>query len=717
MLFKRLLTSMAALLVSVAIFAQTPLPRLDPHPRLFLSDRDFDEIRARVARVDAGDHSSPHHTALAAMHELIMVRAATAGLSDDPLSKEFDASGLRMLDTSRSALERILLCSYAFRFTGEQRFLDHATSDLLSVCNFSDWNAGRHFLDAAEMALAVGIGYDWLYDHLSSETRATLADALVRNAFEPLADEDAAWFYYAEGNWNQVCNAGLAAAAVAIQGDRQADLAIRGDIQQDIDLEKRDSTLQRIIDDAIWSNSRAMQAIYSPSGCYVEGPNYWNYGNAFQVLLLTLFEQTFGSDFGLSETPGFRESARYRTMVRRHPVSIRWPSTTDRRPAGHIFNYSDNIDESKPAYALWYFADRFGDDSLISDELAMLLAGSAADVADSVREGSGSEGRAGSRYGDSSEVRLLPLFMTYLLRGGPSEASSSGTSAQPKLYVNEGRPGILEDMPLMIVKGSDYYLGVKGGSPTANHAHMDGGSFVYDAFGQVWAIDPDRDSYQELEAECKRLGGDFWDMSQESVRWQMPGMNNRSHNTITVNDRDFNVKGKAELVGTIASTGGGRSAKAANGRSAKATGEGRSAKAAYGAILDMSSLYEGELAAAERRISVDGNGNLTVEDRLTALPGKDADIRWSFVTPAEVTVTRRGIRLLSGGTMDRNEGIMDRNEGTMVLLRTKSRTRVTYRRFPSDSDAYSICGFEATVPRGRSAVLTTSAKQAKHLKH
>lgn len=633
------------------------------------------------------------------MHELIMVRAATAGLSDTPLSMAFDASGLRMLDTSRSALERILLCSYAFRFTGEQRFLDHATSDLLSVCNFSDWNAGRHFLDAAEMALAVGIGYDWLYDHLSSETRATLADALVRNAFEPLADEDAAWFYYAEGNWNQVCNAGLAAAAVAIQGD----------IQQDIDAEKRDSTLQRIIDDAIWSNSRAMKAIYSPSGCYVEGPNYWNYGNAFQVLLLTLFEQTFGSDFGLSETPGFRESARYRTMVRRHPVSVRRPSTTDRRPAGHIFNYSDNVDELKPSYALWYFADRFRDESLVSDELEMLLGSRTADEAGG-SSWTGTDGWSGIRYDDSSEARLLPLFMTYLLRGGPSEASSSGTSARPQIYINRGRPGVLEDMPLMIVKssgkepdGSGYYLGVKGGSPTANHAHMDGGSFVYDAFGQVWAIDPDRDSYQELEAECKRLGGDFWDMSQESVRWQMPGMNNRSHNTITVNGRDFNVKGKAELVGTIASTGGGRSAKAANGRSAKVTGEGRSAKAAYGAILDMSSLYEGELAAAERRIWIDGNGNLTVEDRLTALPGKDAEIRWSFVTPAEVTVTRTGIML--------------RSEGTMILIRTRSRIRVSYFESPSDADGIRIFGFEATVPRSRSAVLTTSAKQAKHLKH
>ena len=725
---------MAALLAGVAIFAQTPLPEPAPHPRLFLSDRDFDEIRARVANPGTGDHASPHHTALAAMHELIMVRAATAGLSDAPLSMAFDAGGLRMLDTSRSALERILLCSYAYRFSGERRFLDHAASDLRAVCSFSNWNADRHFLDTAEMALAVGIGYDWLYDELCEDDRSAIISALERNAFDPAADEDTAWFYYAEGNWNQVCNAGLAAAALAIQGDRQADLTIRGDIQQDIDAEKRDSTVQSIIDDAIWSNRRAMQAIYSPSGCYVEGPNYWNYGNAFQVLLLTLLEQTFGSDFGLSETPGFRESAFYRTMVRRHPATVSRPSSTDFRPAGHIFNYSDNVDEFKPAYALWYFADRFGDESLVSDELEMLLGSRTADEAGG-SSWTGTDGWSGIRYDESSEVRLLPLFMKYLLRGVPGGASKaqavdpevragcpgtsedrdsaaevragspgtsevqassaevhtgdSGTSAHPQIYINRGRPGILEDMPLMIVKGSDYYLGVKGGSPTANHAHMDGGSFVYDAFGQVWAIDPDRDSYQELEAECKRLGGDFWDMSQESVRWKMPGMNNRSHSTITVNDRDFNVKGKAELTGTISSDSKDGAAKATTSRS-EAEESGKTAKASNGAILDLSSLYEGELAAAERRISVDGNGNLTVEDRLTALPGKDADIRWSFVTPAEVTVSRRGIMLKNGGTM--------------VLLRTKSRTRVTYREFPSGSETYRICGFEAKVREGKTVV-------------
>lgn len=607
---------MAALLLSVAIFAQQSLVNknvnsinnfvsftedkavTDAHPRLFLTDSKFEIIRGKTG-------------ISATLNALIMSRAEEISADFTPVQVAFDASGLRMLETSRLALERLLFCSYAYRLTKDRRYLDHATFDLRTVCNFSSWNAERHFLDAVEMALGVGIAYDWLYDELGDDDRSVIISALERNALEPAADEDIAWFYWSEGNWNQVCNAGLVTAALAVYGDS-----------------KIDSTVQRIITDAIWSNRRTMETIYSPVGCYAEGPNYWSYGNMFQAILLSAFESATGSDQGLSSVEGFDKTARYKQLTY--------------RPYDNIFNYSDNIDELKPAYPLWYFAWKFGDWSLIDQELSLL-----------------SEGK----YSDSSEFRLLPLLMMYALRM-PDRTQNADTSNRTQTYINYGTPDRLDDLPLMMVKGSDFYLGIKGGSPTTNHAHMDGGSFVYDAFGKTWAIDPGRASYTEMEKACSEQGGDFWDMSQESLRWQFLTMNNKGHSTITVNDKEFNVKGKAQIIETIDS--------------------------AYGALLDLSSLYEGELEKAERRIWVDDYGRLTVEDCLSALPGKEAEIRWSFVTPANVTVSRKGIRLES--------------EGTMVLLRTKSKARISYRLFPSDSDAYSICGFEARIKGGEKVV-------------
>lgn len=636
---------MAALLLSVAIFAQqSPANKnvnsinnfvsftedkavTDAHPRLFLTDSEFEIIRGKTG-------------ISATLNALIMSRAEEISADLSPVQMVFDASGLRMLETSRLALERLLFCSYAYRYSKDKRYLDHATFDLRTVCNFSSWNADRHFLDAAEMALGVGIAYDWLFDELGDDDRSVIISALERNALDPAADEDIAWFYWSEGNWNQVCNAGLATAALAVYRDS-----------------KSDSTAQRIITDAIWSNRKAMETIYSPEGCYAEGPNYWSYGNMFQAVLLSAFESATGSDQGLSSVEGFDKTAKYKQLTYR-------PNGNISRPNGHIFNYSDNIDELKPAYPLWYFAWKFGDWSLIDQELSLL-----------------SEGK----YSDSSEFRLLPLLMMYALRmpdaglkplEEPGHAKKlKSPSDRTQTYINYGTPDRLDDLPLMMVKGSDFYLGIKGGSPTTNHAHMDGGSFVYDAFGKTWAIDPGRASYTEMEKACAEQGGDFWDMSQESLRWQFLTMNNKGHSTITVNDKEFNVKGKAIITETISPTSEG---------SLKATDD------QYGAVMDLSSLYEGELSGAERRIWVDDSGRLTVEDCLTTLPGKDAEIRWSFVTPAKVTVSRKGIRL--------------ENEGTMVLLRTKSKARVRYRLFPSDSDAYSICGFESRIKAGEKVV-------------
>ena len=51
--------------------------------------------------------------------------------------------------------------------TSEKKYLNRAVKEMLAVSAFSDWNPS-HFLDVAEMTMAVSIGYDWLYDGLSA---------------------------------------------------------------------------------------------------------------------------------------------------------------------------------------------------------------------------------------------------------------------------------------------------------------------------------------------------------------------------------------------------------------------------------------------------------------------------------------------------------------------------------------------------------------------
>jgi len=70
--------------------------------------------------------------------------------------------GPRLLQVSRECLHRIYALGLAYRWTGEEKYANKAIENMLTVCDFNDWNPS-HFLDVAEMSHAVGLGYDWLY--------------------------------------------------------------------------------------------------------------------------------------------------------------------------------------------------------------------------------------------------------------------------------------------------------------------------------------------------------------------------------------------------------------------------------------------------------------------------------------------------------------------------------------------------------------------------
>ena len=54
----------------------------------------------------------------------------------------------------------------------------------MAAAAFEDWHP-PHFLDTAEMTNAVAIGYDWLYDVLTPEQRATLKTAIIEKGLKP----------------------------------------------------------------------------------------------------------------------------------------------------------------------------------------------------------------------------------------------------------------------------------------------------------------------------------------------------------------------------------------------------------------------------------------------------------------------------------------------------------------------------------------------------
>lgn len=602
------------------------------HPRLILDKNDFARLKGMVGGADV----------VGKLHDHIM-RVADETIADTKtLAFTLDASGKRILDVSRDALARLSSCAYAYRMTGQAKYLDKAVRDLSDVCGFSSWNPS-HYLDVAEMATAVSIAYDWLYDSLSSSLKTKVVNALKDYALQTSRNSSYTWWYSRIGNWNQVCNGGLVCAAVAIY-------------------ENCPELAQAVIDDAIRTNRTAVEGIYAPDGAYPEGPTYWGYGTIYQVLMLAVLEDIFGTDYGLSSSQGFMDTGMFKIF--------------SRGSMGMQFNFADNGVSNNSNYALYYFASKRNEPSMLFNEVENLL------------DRKGSDGIY--TYTGSEQKGLIPLCLKYAM-----DMDFAGlTGPSQKFYAAQG------NTPVMMCRSgwehADHYLGIKGGQDGYLHGHMDGGSFVYYADGVRWAMDINRQNYADVEVGLKKLGGQLSDYTQNSLRWRLFRLNCRQHNTLTVNDKDHDVTAFVKMTAT----------------------ENTSSRMA--ATFDLAPLFDGDLAKAERTAALCENEYLEIKDVLKAPVGKNAHVRWTMVTMAKPEILSDGIQLT-------------RKSASKKL--SVQGGRVTYRIWSSDLDDYDdvlrvdgnpieapinnsadtdkyiyICGYEIDIPSGQEVTLVTTLR-------
>ena len=364
-------------------------------------------------------------------------QVADVALDQPPSEREME--GRRLLGVSREALKRVLSLAFAYRIDGDARHLGRAREELLAVAAFSDWNPD-HFLDVGEMAAAVAIGLDWLRDDLVDADQRALEEALIRHALQPVyggeRDGPRFWWETTKNNWNSVCYAGLVMAAVAVA--------------------PREPTLgATAISAAIRENPRALGE-YAPDGVYPEGTAYWNYGTSFQVLLIDALRAALGDDFGLAGAPGFAESANF--ML--HATG----------PSGRNFNFADASERPDADWPLVWFA-REND----RPELARLA-----------------YERAAQRGGVPSD-RLLAMAALWW----PDHDKATDASDPPLAWAGRGKVPVVA-MRTAWNDPNAAYLAAVGGPASANHNHMDAGSFVYERGGVRWAIDLGLQSYHSL---------------------------------------------------------------------------------------------------------------------------------------------------------------------------------------------------------------------------
>ena len=258
--------------------------------------------------------------------------------ADDLLNEPellYEKDGPRLLRISKACVDRIYDLGIAWRWTGDEKYAEKIKENLLAVCSFPDWNPS-HFLDTAEMAHAVGIGYDWTYDYLDEKIRDRIRLAIVELGLKPGIERYKSkykHFTYAY-NWNQVCNGGLLIGALAVA-------------------EFEPEVADFIVTNALKHLPTALRS-YAPDGVWAEGIGYWNYATNYTAFALTSLETSLGTDFGFSEMSGLSKTGY---------APIYFTS-----PTGLLLSYADSGDfKKRKSSACMFWLARTFDNQHFSD--------------------------------------------------------------------------------------------------------------------------------------------------------------------------------------------------------------------------------------------------------------------------------------------------------------------------------------------------------------
>ena len=524
---------------------------------------------------------------------------------------EYVKTGKRLLPVSRKAFYRIFTLSYAYRMTNDARYLEKCKKEMLAVCNFPDWNPS-HFLDVAEMSTGLAIGYDWLYHKLDRKTRTTILNSLIKKGLEPSMLAENNFWLQRLNNWNQVCNTGMLYAALAT-------------------FESNPTVSTDIINRSIKSIRYAMQA-YAPHGAYPEGYGYWHYGTTFNVMFIDALEKNYNKDFDLSAMPGFMQSPKYV----QHMLGV----------TSSPYNYGDMDPKSRLNVATFWFADKTKDYSLVWNEYNQL---------------NDPEILASFGY-----ERFIPLMFLW----GNNIKEEKIVAPTENSFFSQGIA------PVWLTRSSwndknALYLGFKTGTPSSGHAHMDVGSFIFEALGERWVIELGANDYNSLETQ--KL--DIWNMGVDSDRWKVFRYNNLAHSTLTFNEKHQSVNGNAIIDNQIKLTN------------------------FTGVSTNLSSLYADEVGEVYRTIGLIDNKYLSVIDRINTknLP---VSTEWRLITASAPVIINDNLIELS-------------QNGKKLLIKFNCEHKVSpeilsaqpLNNYEDRNDGVSIVNFKVELPANTSSIL------------
>lgn len=392
------------------------------HPFVLADSSDFDVIRKEY--FDASNVSNTKQMAYSTVN-------FANKLIDTPLLEYTLDEEDAILEISRECISRMIALGFAWQITGEEKYAERAWQELDNVCHFQDW-CNSHFLDTAEMALAVSIGYDWCYDYLSAEQKAFLCESVWKYAVEPArsAKHFTNWFVWSKNNWNSICYSGIGIACMTF-GYYNVDSASR---------------FLRMC----YKNMPIAFEYFTPDGVYAEGSGYWESGTSSLVYFIETSGNFFGTDFGLSDIKGFKELGTF-------PLDVYTPSG--------VFNYGDNKDRRPFAPVLHWYASKYNEPLLSDYQKA---------------------GEVPCKDEDMTYDKAKKFALSALWYNRKFDTVDIASKVPLCVHLNSDAGEELCVMRSSFLDENATYAAIKGGYNYTNHGDLDIGTFMFDSMGVRW---------------------------------------------------------------------------------------------------------------------------------------------------------------------------------------------------------------------------------------
>ncbi len=348
----------------------------------------------------------------------------------------------------------------------------------------------KSFLDCAEIAVAVSLAYDWLYDEFSDQERRIFEDSLFRHVLEPALaayDDRFAQWPRRRDNCTLVSNSGILVSALAVL-DRYPDIS------------------RQLIQKALVSSWNVFDGL-APDGAWPEGPSYWSLAMRYAGLMVAALESTFHYSFGLADRPGFAQTGDFAL----HAVG----------PFGAAFNFGDSEPRFDMAPLAW-FAHRF-------------------------------RRPIDARLVDQYDGWYLPFTVIWPNRPKPKPSGIKVPTGKVfhsnnlACFRNTWSSGPAAHPVYLAIKGGNV-AGPSARSPPLPedvflHSQADAGSFILDGARQRWIIDLGADDY-DLPGYFDH-GAD----NRSGPRWRYYRTQTAGHNTLVIDGSNQIPDARAPIIG------------------------------------------------------------------------------------------------------------------------------------------------------------------------